>query len=202
MIFCKMNRDDQYPSVWYNDRVDHFDTVICPRHPEHRRAPRNDRALSIEIKKNKLGDFVPTVYGDWLITDTLAYIFKKNNLTGYKLRPVDVCNRELPFKLWELMVVGKGGDAHPDSGITLAYHCEHCGRKKYYAFKNSTGIIVDENNWDGSDFFTVTAYPKYVFVTEKVKGIIEKNRLKGVVLIPSTELRREEGGIDDFVAPC
>ena len=188
MIFYKLKIDDKYPCPWYNDKVDHFDRVICPKHPGHQRGVRNEHPLSIEIKKFKFGDFVSTVYSDWLITDRVAEIFESNHLTGYELRPVDVCNATLPFPLWEIVVTGKA-EPHPDSGIKEIYRCEYCGSIKRRAFNDSTGIIIDEATWDGSDFFRIEAYPKYIFVVEKVKKIIEEYHLAGTLLIPSTELR-------------
>jgi len=60
-------------------------------------------------------------------------------------------------KVWELEVQGRGGNAHPDSGIRLLYVCPECGYNVYSSFQN--GIIVDESQWDGSDFFTINGYP-------------------------------------------
>jgi len=198
-MFYKLMKDERYTSVWYNDTIDHFIGIKCPVYDGHQRGTRNkDMNLSIEVKRKKLGDFVSTVYSDWLINDNVVELFQKNNLTGYKLKPVNVCNMELAYNLWELVVIGKGGEAHPDSGIVKTYQCEYCNNVNYRAFKNGIGIIVDENNWDGSDFFTITAYPKFVLVNEKVKSIIENNKLKGVKLILSTDLKRPEYFSDEI----
>jgi len=197
-MFYELEKDSNYPDVWYNNEIDHFISIVCPIHDGHQRGTRNKAMnLSIEIKKKKFGDFVSTVYSDWIITDHVAEILSNHELTGYKLQPIDVCNMILPYRLWELVVIGKGGEAHPDSGITRTYHCEHCNHIKYRAFKNGVGIIVDESNWDGSDFFTVTAYPKFILVNEKVKSIIEENNLKGALLVPTTELTRNEAYSDE-----
>jgi hypothetical protein len=93
----------------------------------------------------------------------------------------------LPFKLWQIIVVGKA-QIHPDSGVREIYRCEHCDLVRHRAFNDSTGIIIDENSWDGSDFFMMEVYG-YVFVTERVKKVIEEHKLTGVELTPSTELR-------------
>lgn len=193
MTFYKLVWDEKYSDVWYNDKIDHFIGITCPIHDGHQRGTRNkDMNLSIKIQNKKFGDLISTVYSDWLITDKVAEIFSKNVLTGYELKSVDVCNRTLPIKLWELVITGQGGEAHPNSGIVKTYHCEHCNYKKYRAFQNGVGIIVDESNWDGSDFFTITAYPKFILISENVKSIIEKNDLNGVLLVPTTELTRDE----------
>jgi len=137
-----------------------------------------------------MGNFVSTVYSDWLITEKVARVFEENKLTGYKLREVDVGGLEINTKLWELVVTGKGGEAHPKSKIKRKYYCKHCGHMIYSALRTGIGIIVDEKNWDGSDFFTITAYPNYALINERVKQIIEENNLKGVFFTPTNELKR------------
>ena len=186
-VFYRLGHDDAYPDVWYNSKKDHFYGVKCPVFSGHSRAGRNDENLSIVIKRKKMGDFVYTAFCDWLITDKTAEIFEKEGLTGYKLREVDVANKVLPFKLLEIIVLGKA-QIHPDSGVREIYRCEHCDLVMHRAFNDSTGIIIDENSWDGSDFFMMEVYG-YVFVTERVKKVIEEHKLTGVELTPSTELR-------------
>jgi hypothetical protein len=190
-MFYVLRRNDRYPDVWYNDsdEFDPFTLVKCPKDPDHQRGERDQNVnLWIDIKKPKIGDFVPTVYSDWLITDRTAEIFKTHNLTGYKLQSVKVCNKKLDFNLWELVVTGSAGRAHPDSELRLIRHCEYCGSTKYTQIKKGVGIIVDEKNWDGSDFFTIVEYYKFILITEKVKKIIDEYNLKGVKVILPSEL--------------
>jgi hypothetical protein len=63
----------------------------------------------------------------------------------------------------------------------------------YSAYEN--GIIVDSNNWDGSDIFTVTGYNRYILITERLKKIIEDNKLTGAQIIPVRELIWPKGVI-------
>jgi hypothetical protein len=193
-MFYELERDYRYPDVWYNDSdaFDPFISVKCPKYPGHQRGKRDINVnLWIDIKSRKIGDFVSTVYSDWLITDRVAEIFKAHNLTGYRLQPVKVCNKKLDFNLWELVITGSAGRAHPDSGIYVKEYCEYCGSTVYSPIKKGVGIIVDEEHWDGSDFFTIIEYYKYVLITEKVKKIIEDNNLKGVRLVLPSELGRD-----------
>jgi len=194
-MFYELEKDDRYPDVWYSesDDFDPFISIKCPKYPGHQRGERDINVnLWIDIKKPKLGDFVSTVYSDWLITDRVAEIFKAHNLTGYELHPVKVCNKKLDFNLWELIITGSAGRAHPSSGIYVKEHCEYCGSTIYSPIKKGIGIIVDESHWDGSDFFTIIEYYKYILITEKVKKIIEENNLKGVRVVSPSEL-----GIDE-----
>jgi hypothetical protein len=187
-MFYRLDFDDQYPDVWYNSKKELHKSVICPVFPGHNRVERNEEKLSVEIKRKKMGDFVLIVGSGWLVTDRVSEIFEKERLTGYQLQEVDVCNKVLPFKLWQIIVVGKA-KIHPDSGVREIYRCEHCDLVMHKAFNDSTGIIIDENSWDGSDFFTTEEYELFFFVTERVKKVIEEYKLKGVALTPSTELR-------------
>ncbi|HNX29617.1 MAG TPA: hypothetical protein PKN87_09465 [Syntrophomonadaceae bacterium] len=139
-----------------------------------------------------MGDFVSTVFSDWLITDRVAEIFKAHNRTGYKLHPVKVCNKKLSFNLWELVVTARAGKAHPDSGIYVKEHCGYCGSTVYSPIKKGVGIIVDETRWDGSDFFIITEYYKFVLITEKAKKVIEENKLKGAKIVLASDLGWDE----------
>jgi hypothetical protein len=194
-MFYELEKDDRYPDVWYSDsdKFDPFISIKCPKYPGHQRGKRDINVnLWIDIKSPKMGDFVSTVYSDWLITDHVAEIFKTHNLTGCKLHPVKVCNKNLDFNLWELVITGNAGKAHPDSDIYVKEHCEYCGSTIYSPIKKGIGIIVNEDSWDGSDFFTITEYYKYILITEKVKKIIEENNLKGVRVVSPSELGTDE----------
>lgn len=190
-----MEKDDRYPDAWYNDSTD-FDPFIltkCPKFPEHQRGTRDVSVnLWIDVKGEKVGDFVATAYSDWLITDEVAALLREEKLTGYELRPVKVCDRKLDFNLWEMAVTGSAGKAHSDAGIRVVSHCAHCGSTVYSPIKKGVGIVLNEETWDGSDFFTIDEYYKYILVTENVKRVIEGNKLKGVRLVPISALGWEE----------
>jgi hypothetical protein len=162
--------------------------------------PRKD--LSIILPSPKVGDFVWTWYSDCLVTDSILSLLRESGFTGFDARPIIVekikrlsrrrINEEAIPPLWELPIRGKGGDAAPESGIYV-YEYEEAGeiRKAYSSFRN--GIIVDEDNWDGSDFFTVNGYPKYILITERVKEFIIDRRLTNCSIIPSDKLEWESG---------
>jgi len=187
-VFYQLHYDDKYPDVWFNSKKIQFSMIECSMFPDHNRGERKNENLSIEIKRMKMGDLVSTPFSDWLITDKTAEIFEKEGLTGYKLREVDVSNKVLPFKLWEIMVVGRA-KITPDSGMKEIYRCEHCNLVMYGVSNDKTGIVIDENTWDGSDFFRIKENQIAIFVTEKVKKVINDHKLTGAYLVPSTELQ-------------
>ena len=186
-MFYILDSDNKYPDVWYNERKVPFSRVDCPVFSGHSRAEKNNDNISIEIKRKKMGDFVSTVFSDWLITERTAVIFEKQQLTGYKLREVDISNKVLPFKLWEIIAVGKA-KIHPDSGLKELYRCEHCGLVIHGHSNNNIGIKIDISTWDGCDFFNIEENQTCVFVSENVKKVVGDHRLTGVLFLPSTEL--------------
>jgi predicted DNA-binding WGR domain protein len=186
-IFYKLELDKKYQDAWYSDEKEHFEEEYCPVFSSHTIAERNDENLSILVKGKRIGDFVFTTFDDLLITDKTAQIFKKHRLTGYKLREVEVANKELPFKLWQLIVVGKA-KLHPDVGVKEVYRCEHCNYVRRFAYNDDEGVKIAENSWDGSDFFETEEYCINL-ISEKVKKIIDDHELKGALLIPGVDFR-------------
>jgi hypothetical protein len=175
-----------------------LESIICPVHPGHRRAGRRLTDLTIILPSPRVGDFVWTWYSDCLITDWVLELFQRAGFTGFEVRPVTVERvkrlgkeglEDIP-RLWELVVTGRGGDARPESGIRVIYRCEACGLVEYSSYRN--GILVDEDQWDGSDFFTVNGYPKHILVTERVKDLVIAHRLTNCALIPAEKLRWPE----------
>lgn len=154
--------------------------------------------LTIILPSPNVGDFVWTWYSDCIVTDATLSLFRKAGFTGFEPRPVTVEKiKRLSRKhrgevsippLWELAIQGKGGDAAPESGIYVLYEYEDFGTLQYSYSSFRSGIIVDEANWDGSDFFTVNGYPKYILVTERVKELIIEHELTNCALIPSDKL--------------
>lgn len=70
------------------------------------------------------------------------------------------------------------------------------GLIRYSAFEN--GIQVDESTYDGSDFFTVVEYPKYILVNARAKAVIEQACLSNVGFIESSKLKWPDG----VIRPC
>jgi len=161
--------------------------------------PRVD--LTIILASPRIGDFVWTWYNDCIVTESTLSLFREAGLTGFQARPVTVEKfKRLPRKragevtfppLRELAITGKGGDAAPESGIYPLYEIKDSGRFQYSSFRN--GIVVDEANWDGSDFCTVNGYPKHILVTERVKDVIVGHQLTNCALIPSDKLEWRSG---------
>ena len=186
-----------------------FESVSCPADPGHRRGGRRVGRLDVFLTSRRIGDFVWTWYSDCLIRDSSLSLLRDEGLTGFDVRPVqahmktrarrpDPCDEnpglkerdavevEIP-KLWELVVTGWGGMARPESGVHLVQECSECGLLTYTTYKDPA-LLVDERQWDGSDFFMVWPLPMYILVTQRVVNVIRSHRLTGATLVPIGKL--------------
>jgi len=183
----------------YHDSVD-FATITCPVNPLHQRAGARLSDLSVELPR-RIGNFVWTWYHDLLVDERVLQVFERARVTGFITRPIHVQRPSVALgshgQLRELVVTGWAGLANPASGIHLdtSASCSACGHLVYSRPTNAARII-DEKAWDGSDFFMVWPLPRYLFVTDRVAGLIRSDGLTGAVLHEARELghRRWPGG--------
>jgi hypothetical protein len=180
-----------FQSLDWAEGVD-FESIRCPKTWKHQRAGSRIGDLKVKIGLQDIGDFMWTLASECLLTETVASAFQRHRFSGFELRPVTVEAEtgidpsEIP-SFHELKPTGKGGHAHPSSGIETIYEHKACGLVIYSSFKN--GILVDPTQWDGSDFFTVTAYPLFILVTESVKNVISREQFTNCALIPAHSLK-------------
>jgi hypothetical protein len=127
-------------------------------------------------------------------------MFRAQGFTGFETKPVRARYRSgvgTPPVLWELAITGWGGIAAPESGIELDAEKSRMDPNDW-GYLKYTGLshpehLVDEDRWDGSDFFMVWPLPKYIFVSERVAEFIREKELTGARLVPLTEMRKSEG---------
>ena len=91
---------------------------------------------------------------------------------------------EKPPQLHQFVVTGRGGSILPQNDVTVNSHCEVCNLTVYEPLSN--GIIVDPEQWDGSDVFYLDEFPGYILVTDNFKKFLSQNNIKGCVTIPSS----------------
>ncbi len=198
MMVYKLSKDPRYKYADYSENTD-WHSITCPINPGHQRAGTRIGNMSIELPDEGRRDFYWTFLSELIITDFLAELLQQEKLTGFKLKPVQVSNIQPKQKLWEFIPTGKGGLSF---NYQVVYECKHCGLK-YYRDHDQTNeenlkplkrVLVDESKWDGSDIFTVDGLYRYILMTEKVKNLIMKNKLKGGMIALSNDL-------DSYVYP-
>jgi hypothetical protein len=108
-------------------------------------------------------------------------------------------------ELEELVVTGWAGQSPGASGITLEEYCRECGYTHYSAPTHPEHLI-EESQWDGSDFFIVWPMPGHIFVTERVLQVATANNLKGAAFVPVSEMRHladgfTPGSLEHYFSP-
>lgn len=216
-MFWKLSKPDSVRGLAeWDDTVKFGEGIRCPVNPGHGRGGKRITDLSVLLTSKTIPDFVWTWYSDCLIQDHVLRFFREQGFTGFEVRPAharmkirakhpdpcddnpglragEVAQLEIPT-LWELVVTGWAGMAPPESGVRLAKLCPACNYREYSCFTDATKLI-DESQWDGSDFFMVWPLPRYIFVTDRVAKAIRGRKLRGSQLKPSSRLECGTSGL-------
>lgn len=186
-----------------------FELEVCSVNSQHR-FPYYKTGLSVLLTSKKIDDIVWTWYHDLLVQDRVLRQFREEGFTGFEARPVEVGTKvrakepdpcatnpglkardagrlEIPT-FWEIVRTGWGGLAPPESGIHLTERCPGCNRQKYSGWTD-VSRLVDDTQWDGSDFFIVWPLPVHCFVSDRVAQFIKKQKLTGVRATPVEKMK-------------
>jgi len=181
--------------VW-NQTV-RMESVTCSLVPGHQRAGRRLTSLSVDFKKPFVGeDFLWSSYSECLVREDAVTCLTELKLTGFftQKAEVTVAGRPVPIRYDEFSVTGWGGIAAPASGVELKNNCPVCGMLDYTGVRNWRNLI-DWKQWDGSDIFMVWPLPRFIFVTARVRNVLESARLSGISFHAISELEPQEGGL-------
>jgi len=169
---------------WDHDEMESaLEVIECPVNPGHQHAGKRLRNLSVVLPDNEVQDFVWTWYSECLLRDNTLALFRSAGFTGFETKPVAARFRSAksaPPKLWELVVIGWAGMASPASGVRLdeSKSCTICGHLTYTGLLHPD-LLINEASWDGSDFFMVWPFPRFIFITERVARAIRSHNLRG-----------------------
>jgi len=189
---------------WEEGKVG-FLGVSCPSNANHNRAGRRKNNLSVIVPVKKLVDINWTWFSECVISRPAHESFLSEGFTGFLTKPVTSRfsdGKSIPG-LTELVVTGWAGIAPLASGVKLheskTLRC--CNRLAYTKVTDPTKLI-DENQWDRSDFFMVWPLPKFIFVSERVAKFFERQKLRIATLTSVEELTFTKTNLaDDFLAP-
>jgi hypothetical protein len=84
-----------------------------------------------------------------------------------------------------MVVLGKGGSLLPQNKVRIVSSCTVCGTIVYEP--SERGIIVDLNQWDGSDMFVMEEFPGYILITARFLEFSSAHQVKNYVAIPADE---------------
>ncbi len=171
-----------------------YDETSCPSTDRHAICKRMGD-LHVIAHPSGLRDFTWTWISDMLISPKALALFERHSVTGFEVRRVvaEYPNpiRAQPPELYEVIVTGWGGLPAREAGLTAMNSCPTCGYKKFSVAEPSR--LIDPTAWDGSDIFMVWPLPRYRFVTDRLAGLIRKEKLSGAKLIPAQEIPMERG---------
>jgi len=193
-------KSGRYTIDW--DKTVDLEQIECPANPNHRRGGKRTTELQVVLKKRRTFSVMWTWGNECLIQQHILDVFHQQGFTGFQAKPVHArFNRPGATgtpQFWELIVTGWAGLASSESGIRLNQEksCPVCGSLKYSGATNFSRLI-DEKNWDGSDFFMVWPLPKFMFVSDRVREFIQRNDIQLTQFVspedlrPKTELDRQ-----------
>lgn len=122
-------------------------------------------------------DFNMITAGLDLISEKVYCLLKDNNITGWEGIPAIIHGYE-DLKYYLLTITGRCGSIDKSKTIVVNSTSLFPGK----TVKAYQGLFFPEDSWDKRDMF-VSEYVNHTFVTEKVKKILEKNRITNINLI-------------------
>jgi hypothetical protein len=176
----------------WDDGMD-LEQILCPVNPGHRRGGERTTNLRIVLSGNTIADVEDFIWlHECVIQDHVLQLFRENGVTGFEVKPVKARFEEgnnSPPILWEIVTTGWAGVAPPESGITLNKEdsCTACGMLTYTKAKDYSKLINPEQ-WDGSDIFIVWPLPRYIFITDRLRKLIQAHNLSGCIFIEPKDL--------------
>lgn len=126
-----------------------------------------------EILDRNIPDFLHPFPGQIIVQSKVIEALQRAELSGFRAIQVRTqwSEQEKPPELYELLVTGAAWRI--DSKEEQIIVCRSCHRTK---FPNSDMLSVDQNRWDGSDFFHVDGNPNIVLITERACEILTRNK--------------------------
>jgi hypothetical protein len=142
---------------------------------------RSSEPLKCLVRKKSFGDMIwsASFPKHCFISERLLGIFQEEKLTGFETAPATmnlVFEHEPADRVFhQLIFTGWGGVADPRSGIVQIVD----ERSKYaYSEPKNRSLIFDQSQWDGSDFFLIFPLTGSRFISERVRQILGKLKIK------------------------
>jgi hypothetical protein len=182
--------EDQAMVQWLDPE---HEQMTCPDDPATLRSGPRLAGSTVRADPRALKGFA--WYLDPLISPKTLRLLRDEGVTGFETRPIKVVfpdDIELtPPGLHQLLVTGWGGFAAPAAGVRLVHACSTCGRRQYEIADPSR--LINPAAWDGSDLFVVWPAPQYFFASDRLAGILRREQVSGLELIPAADIPREKG---------
>jgi|GEM_PF-3169541 len=175
---------------WNEDADIRYQQITCPLNPGHRRADARLTPASLVLPDLDPYDFV---WSTWtcLVQRSVLRIFEQAGLTGFKTLPAEVRfkrSRSPAPEFCELVATGSAGSLSAESGFRVLRTCPGCGLQETTRIVDPEKVI-DESEWDGTDFFQLLPGMTRLFVTGNVARTLVHSSLKGWEILSLHEMR-------------
>jgi hypothetical protein len=120
-----------------------------------------------------------------LLSQRVVDIFEENGFSGWAITPCELRGKDdSVFAYYLLRVSGRCGAI--DDSRSVQIEKQFPGGR----FPVWKGLYFDPATWDGSDLFMPASNVGWIFVTEKVKLILERAKIKDAKLVALGEIER------------
>lgn len=125
----------------------------------------------------------------YLISNKIFEVLKLNQLSGWNSFPVEVYgkNDERIDGYQCLSITGRCSTLDERKSLKILKPPRVPQAMPYYVKK---GLYFDINKWDGSDFF-LAPNKGFIFVTQKVRNILESEKASNVLFINALDIEIE-----------
>lgn len=142
----------------------------------------------VSFRGSRKGNYY-TIPSHFMIDKKVKQLFEENKITGYELKDINI-EGSYDFRddgIQEMVITGRAGHLQKLTGEEFKA-CSTCGN----IIERKSGIVgvtFDINKWDGSDIFLIDNFRGIPVVTQKVKDLLEKNKVKNVTF---TNIKEKE----------
>jgi len=135
--------------------------------------------ICVSFRGSRKGNYYK-IPAHFMIDSKLKELFQKNQITGYELKDINFVG-SYGFRddgIQEMIITGRAGHLQKLNGEEFEA-CSTCGNI-IEDISDLVGVSFDISKWDGSDIFLIDNFEGIPVVTEKIKDLLEKNKIKNV----------------------
>lgn len=145
--------------------------------------------VNVSFRGSRKGNYYTIPGGHFMIDSKLKALFQENQVTGYELKDITFVGSHgfCEDGIQEMVITGRAGHLQKVSGEEFG-SCELCGRITEN-FSGMTGAGFDMSKWDKTDIFLCDNFIGIPIITQRVKDLLEKNKIKNVSF---TNIKDEE----------
>ncbi|SFA99882.1 MULTISPECIES: hypothetical protein [unclassified Bacillus (in: firmicutes)] len=145
------------------------------------------RPIKFYLKGSKQADYYNNIVPYKIVSDRFQRLLKEHNFLGCEILDAKINLESCPSKinseylegLKELYIFGRAGLVQDSEGKILE-HCPVCHRIPPSIKDEALGLSINLQTWDGSDLFYFSNWEGGLIVTEKVKDVIEEEKILNV----------------------